>query len=136
MTIPPPQFTLFYDGLCPICQAEVAWLRRCNRQGRLILQDINAPDFQAEAYGKTYADMLAEIHGLQADGTLLIGMPVFRAAYQAVGLGWLLAPTGWPLLSPAFALLYRLFARYRLGIGSRLGGGRCTDGQCGIGKPD
>jgi len=40
-------------------------------------------------------------------------MSVFRATYKAVGLGWLLAPTGWPVLKPLFDLIYRLFAKYR-----------------------
>ena len=31
-----------------------------------------------------------------------VGMAVFRLAYRAVGLGWLVAPTGWPLLRPLF----------------------------------
>lgn len=128
-----PEFTLLYDGLCPICQKEVAWLSRWNKQGRLGLQDINAPDFQPEAYGKTFADLMAEIHGVFPDGRIIKGVPVFRAAYQTVGLGWLMAPTGWPIFSGLFAWFYRLFAKHRLRMGGWLGGARC-DERCSIDK--
>ena len=37
------------------------------------------------------------MHALAPDGRLLAGMDAIRAAYSAVGLGWLLAPTRLPL---------------------------------------
>lgn len=110
----PIVFTLFYDGLCPICRREVAWLHKLDKHRRLGLQDINQVDFQPMAYGKTHAELLATIHGVYPDGRMLQGMAVFRAAYQAAGWGWLLAPTGWPLLKPGFDGLYWVFAKYRL----------------------
>ena len=45
------------------------------------------------------------------------------------GLGWLVAPTGWPLLRPLFDRLYGGFARHRIGLG-RLFGRRCDSGSC------
>lgn len=128
-----PEFTLLYDGLCPICQKEVAWLSRWNTQGRLGLQDITAADFHPEAYGKTFAELMAQIHGVFPDGRIITGVPVFRAAYQAVGLGWLMAPTGWPIFSGLFAWLYQWFAKHRLRMGGWLGGARC-DGRCSMGN--
>ena len=108
------EFTLFYDAFCPICNREAAWLFKRNKRGRLGFQDINAGDFDPAHYGKTPAELMAEVHGIYPDGRLIKGMDVFRAAYGAVGLSWLVAPTGWPLLKPLFDLLYRLFAKYRL----------------------
>ena len=40
---------------------------------------------------------------------------VFRRAYGAVGWGWLVAPTTWPLLRGIADAAYRVFARNRLG---------------------
>jgi len=34
------------------------------------------------------------IHGVFPDGRMVRKVEVFRQAYRAVGLGWLLAPTG------------------------------------------
>lgn len=77
---------------------------------------------------------MAEIHGVYPDGRLVKGATAFRAAYRAVGLGWLLAPTGWPLLKPLFDRLYALFARHRLRLGHYFGGNPCQDGRCEIPK--
>jgi predicted DCC family thiol-disulfide oxidoreductase YuxK len=68
---------------------------------------------------------MSTIHGVLEDGTLVTGMEVFRGAYRAVGLGWVLAPTGWTLFRPFFDLLYRSFARHRLRLT-----GRCADERC------
>lgn len=129
---PNPEFTLLYDGQCPICRREVARLRSRNRHARLGLQDIHDAEFDATRYRKTTAELMAEIHGLRPDGTLIKGMEAFRAAYAAVGLGWLLAPTRWPLLKPLFDGLYRIFARHRLRLGSLFGGPDCRNGKCRI----
>jgi len=123
-------FILLYDENCPICQKEVAWLRWKNKQGGLGLQDINAADFDARVYGKTHDDLMAEIHGIYPDGTIIKGIDVFYAAYQAVGLGWLMAPLRWPVAKPLFESLYRLFARHRLRLGRLLGKQSCEKGHC------
>ncbi len=70
---------------------------------------------------------MAEMHAFGRDGDLITGMEVFRRAYRAVGWGWVWAPTGWPLLKPAFDALYRAFARNRVRWFSR-----CDTGACGI----
>lgn len=124
------EFTLLYDGLCPICRREVAWLFVKNKFGRLGFQDINDTDFDPALYGKTLDELMAEIHGVYPDGRIIKGMSVFRATYSAVGLGWLLAPTGWPLLKPLFDLLYRLFAKYRLRLARLV----ISDMSCNCGK--
>ena len=125
-----PEFTLLYDGACPICQKEVAWLQWKNQTGKLGFQDINAVGFDPSRYGKTLPELMAEIHGVYPDGHIIKGMPVFRASYRAVGLGWLLAPTAWPLLRPLFDALYLLFARHRITLGGFLRGKTCKDNAC------
>lgn len=126
----PPEFTLLYDGKCPICRKEVAWLRRKNTQHKLGFQDIHAEDFDAAHFDKTLTELMAEIHGIYPDGRLIKGMPVFRACYRTVGLGWLLAPTGWPLLRHSFDWLYAAFARHRVRLGRLFGGNTCKTGTC------
>jgi predicted DCC family thiol-disulfide oxidoreductase YuxK len=108
--------TLFYDAACPVCSLEMDHLRARDRDGKLRFVDIAAAGFDATAYGASAAAMDAEIHGLRADGTMLRGVQVLRLAYAAVGLGWLLRPTGWAPLRPLFDAGYRVFARHRHGI--------------------
>lgn len=117
----PPRWELrlFYDGDCPLCAREVAMLRRRDRRNALDLVDIAAPGFDAGAAGLDHATLMARIHGVLPDGRVVEGMEVFRRAYAAVGLGWLLAPSGWPLVGSLFDAAYGWFARNRLRLTGR-----------------
>ncbi len=122
-------FTILIDGGCPVCRHESRMMKRLDRgRGRLRIVDIASPGFDPGAYDRSMDQLMGEIHGVTADGSLVTGMDVFRRAYRAVGLGWLLAPTGWPMLRPVFDGLYRVFARNRV----RWFGGGCADGACRV----
>lgn len=105
--------TLLYDGHCPVCSLEIEHLRSRDALGRLVLVDIAAADFDAARWRTTHEALDAAIHGYTADGKLLLGPAALRAAYAAVGLGWVAAPTGWAPLRPLFDAGYRVFARHR-----------------------
>ena len=111
--------TLLYDGTCPVCSLEMDHLRARDLAGRLVFVDIAQPGFDPARYGASLAAMDAEIHGVLPDGSLLRGVGVLRLAYAAVGLGWVLRPTGWGPLRPLADAGYRVFARHRRTI-SRL----------------
>ena len=70
---------------------------------------------------------MAEIYGRMPSGELVTGMEVFRQLYGAVGLGFLFAPTKWPILKPAFDSIYSMFAKNRLKLT-----GRCEDDSCSV----
>ena len=108
--------TLFYDAACPVCSLEMDHLRERDLAGRLIFVDIGAAGFDAAAHGATLQAMNAEIHAMRPDGSMLMGVEVLRLAYEAVGLGWVLRASAWPLLRPAFDVAYRRFARHRIAI--------------------
>jgi predicted DCC family thiol-disulfide oxidoreductase YuxK len=113
--------TLLYDGACPVCNLEMDNLKARNTAGQLRFVDISIPFFDPTPYGTTLDAMNALIHAARPDGSLVIGVEVFRLAYGAVGLGHLAAPTGWPLLKPAFDAAYKVFARNRYGVSKALG---------------
>ena len=123
------RFKMLYDGKCPFCRREVRWLQRVNRRGHLAFEDISAADFDALRYGATREQLMGIVHGVFPDGRIVRKLEVFRQAYRAVGLGWLLAPTGWPMLRWFFDGLYALFARNRVSLG-RLFGRSCATGTC------
>lgn len=126
-----PEFTIFIDGACPLCRREASLMARLDKgRGRLAFVDISAADFDAARYGTTLERTMATIHGLTADGRLVTGMEVFRRAYAAVGWGWVLAPTGWPVLRPVFDRLYAWFASRRLSLTGR--GNACPTGACAV----
>lgn len=125
----PEPFTLLFDGECPFCRAEVRWLQRRDRRGLLRAEDIADPGFDPGRYGLTKDRVHARLHGVLADGTVVEGMPAIRAAWRAAGLGWVMAPTGWPVLRWICDLGYVVFARYRVPLG-RWFGRRCAGDSC------
>jgi len=117
----PWRFKLLYDGACPLCRREARFLQRRNRHGWLAFEDITAPGFDPSVYGTTRKELMGVIHGVFPDGRLVQRVAVFREAYRAIGLGWLLAPTAWPGLRWLADLGYEWFARHRLAIGKWFG---------------
>ncbi len=109
-----------YDGQCPICRADVARLRKADRHQRLIFIDVTAAGFNPHTYGRSQEALLARIHARRADGVIIEGPEVFRLALEAVDMGWLVAPTRWPLFSQATEIGYSWFARHRGAISRRL----------------
>ncbi len=125
----PWRFKLLYDGGCPLCRREARFLQRRNRHGRLVFEDIAAPEFDPTIYGVSREQLMGVIHGVFPDGRMVTRLEVFRQAYRAVGLGWLLAPTAWPGLRWLGDLGYNWFARHRVGIG-RIFGRNCAAQAC------
>ena len=115
-----PSLTLLYDGGCPLCVREVRFLEQRDRarypaEPRLAFVDIDAADYNPAAHGGIdYRAAMGRIHAIEADGTVLRDVAVFRRAYQLIGLGWLYAPTRWPLIGPLADAVYGMWARWRL----------------------
>ena len=74
------------------------------------------------------------IHGVFPDGRLIQRLAVFREAYRAVGLGWVLAPTAWPGLRWLADRGYEWFARNRMTIGKWFGR-HCVSEACAMRAP-
>ncbi|MEB3242950.1 MAG: DUF393 domain-containing protein [Cyanobacteriota bacterium] len=121
------EFTILYDGACPLCRREVSFLerrdRRCNGDHpKLAFVDIDAPAYDPRAWqGVSYREAMGRIHGVDADGAVWRDLPVFRRAYGLVGLGWVYAPTTWPLIGSVAAAAYGLWARLRFVLTGRPG---------------
>jgi predicted DCC family thiol-disulfide oxidoreductase YuxK len=122
-------FKILIDGACPLCRREGEFFKRLDRgRGRLVVEDISDPDFDPEKYGTTWQDVTEQIHGVLPSGRLVRGMEVFRKAYTAVGLGWMLMPTRWPIVRPLADRAYTWFARNRIRITGR--GTCCQTASC------
>lgn len=106
---------ILYDGDCPLCISKVKFLKQRDKHARLEFCDIREKGFMPEI-SISMETLSKQIHAVLRDGTIIQGMDVIRAAYREIGLGWLIAPTGWPLLRPFFDLLYAGVAKYRLQI--------------------
>jgi predicted DCC family thiol-disulfide oxidoreductase YuxK len=125
------RFKLLYDGECPLCQREARWLQSRNQRGYLAFEDICSPGFDPALYHTTHQELMGVIHGVYPDGRIVRKLEVLREAYRAIGLGWLLAPTGWLGLRWISDRGYEWFARNRIAIG-RIFGRKCDSGNCDV----
>jgi len=114
-------FTLFYDGACPLCQAEILFLSKRNEAGLLNFVDINSALYDPQNIGITCEQALAAMYGQFADGTLINGIAVFPEAYRRARLPFLAWLFSRKLLQPALTVAYHFFAKNRSQISSLLG---------------
>ncbi|MDH4150225.1 MAG: DUF393 domain-containing protein [Betaproteobacteria bacterium] len=113
--------TVYYDGQCPLCRAEIHVLRARNHRGLLRFEDLADSAFDEAVHRISCAAALERIHGRLDSGELLTGVAVFAEAYRRADLpllAWLFSRS-WlaPLLNPA----YRAFVRNRLALSRALG---------------
>ncbi len=110
---PTPTVTVWYDGDCPLCSREIAWLRRLDRRGGI--------DFVNLAAGGSCpldrATLLERFHAREADGPLVSGAAAFAAMWRAIPV---LRPFGRLARIPTVLWMleraYRLFLVVRPGL--------------------
>lgn len=127
---------VLYDRSCPICRTEMHRLKARDQHQHLSLIDISAKGFDPEYWGFPLQQLSAALHVQQPDGRWLIGMAAIRHVYAQVGLGWVMAPSGWPLLSRLADRLYANFAPNRQVLSRWLGlqtSTPCSDELCDSG---
>ncbi len=122
--------TLLYDGNCPICNLEMDDLWARNSAGLLRFVDITAPGFDPTPYKATIAKMNALIHAQRPDGSLVIGVEVFRLVYA------LLARNRYIASRIAMLLITWIAARRAIKRSKACASGRCEinierNGSCG-----
>ena len=121
MTSDLQKLTLYYDGACPLCQAEILFLTGCNQAGLLDFVDINSDRFDPTVVGVSCEQALAAMYGQYADGVLIQGAAVFPEAYRRANLpalAWLFSRKA---LQPFLQFGYQVFAKNRHAISRVLG---------------
>jgi predicted DCC family thiol-disulfide oxidoreductase YuxK len=113
--------TIYYDGHCPVCLAEILFLRSRNRANLLRFVDIQDPHFDESEQYVSCEQALATIHGRLGDGELVSGVRVFAEAYRRVGFKAIASLLSVAWLQPVFNVAYRKFARHRHALSQRIG---------------
>ena len=117
---PAAELTFLYDGACPLCLREVRFLRRRDHHHRIHFVDVDADDYDPSLWaGISYRAAMTRIHAIRNDGSVLTDVAVFRECYRLIGMGWLYAPTTWPVLSGWVDRFYGLWAAQRLRLTGR-----------------
>jgi predicted DCC family thiol-disulfide oxidoreductase YuxK len=115
------KLTLFYDGACPLCQAEILFLSGRNQEQLLDFVDINSDRYDPAAVGVSCEQALAAMYGQYADGSLISGAAVFPEAYRRAQLPFLAWLFSRKALQPVLNIAYRFFAKHRHAISKFVG---------------
>jgi len=128
MTLYP--LTVFFDGACPLCARENALMKRLNKRRLLVFCDFSRPDYGAVSIGFCPSELGRVIHARWADGSVITGVEVFRAMWEAIGFGAFAAFSRLPLIEPLVMRAYAWFARNRLRLTGR--SSPCQGSSCDL----
>ena len=105
--------TVYYDGSCPLCTAEIRHYAGLRGSDRLDFIDVSAADSDT---GNDLAagDAMKRFHVRLDDGRLLSGASAFVAIWQHLPRwGWAARLAAWPGVTPVLELAYRSFLPVR-----------------------
>ena len=113
------KLTIFYDGDCPLCLAEIHFLKQHNQRGLLLfksLQQLDAAnaDINCDLAFKT-------IHAKLGANEIIIGPEVFYEAYKRTDLRLVNYLFSIKLIRFIYAKFYGFFAKYRQQISKLIG---------------
>ena len=103
--------TLFYDGACPICSAEIDKLARLSR-GRIDLVDIHS--MESDDCEVSPEQLLSRLHLKTAEGRWITGLSANVRAWRHTPFRHLWRLLEWPLVKPISHYCYELWLRKRL----------------------
>jgi len=78
--------TVFYDGSCPLCRAEISYYRRVDQGASLCFVDISEADAQTP-FGIDRSQAMERLHVQSADGRALSGAAAFVEIWKRLP-GW------------------------------------------------
>ncbi|WP_199902749.1 thiol-disulfide oxidoreductase DCC family protein [Azospirillum sp. B4] len=110
-----PRLTVWYNTKCPVCDAGINWqtnrLVRAARAGVIAFRDINLEPDALARFGADVEAVRRRLHGIDADGRLLVGGDCAIAIWRHTpGDAWLAALLGNRLTRPLTRLAYDRFA--------------------------
>jgi predicted DCC family thiol-disulfide oxidoreductase YuxK len=118
----PPKSTVYFDGSCPLCRAEIGYYRRKDHAGLLFFVDVSETG-AVTPERITQERAMERFHVRANDGRVLSGaaafvevwtrLPKWRWAARAASLPGALAALelGYRMFIPARPFIFRLFGR-------------------------
>ncbi len=105
--------TIYFDGSCPLCRAEIGHYRRMNKAGALCFIDVSEAD-AVTPDGITQQQALERFHVRASDGRVVSGAAAFREVWKLLpGWRWAARLSSLPGVLSALEFGYRMFLRAR-----------------------
>ncbi|MFT5504302.1 MAG: putative DCC family thiol-disulfide oxidoreductase YuxK [Gammaproteobacteria bacterium] len=102
--------TLYYDGACPLCSAEISKLEKFSN-GRIELKDIHQLSEDEVSHDK--ALLLSRLHLKTADGEWVTGLKASIRAWQHTPFRALWRMLDWPLINRVSHFCYEAWLKRR-----------------------
>ena len=108
-----PKSTVYFDGSCPLCRAEIGYYRRKDQAGALCFVDVSETD-AATPEGITQRRALERFHVRSGDGRVLSGAAAFvEVLTRLPKWRWAARTASLPGALAALELGYRIFLPVR-----------------------
>ena len=108
-----PKSTVFFDGSCPLCRAEIGYYRRKDQAGALCFVDVSETG-AATPEGITQRRALGRFHVRSGDGRVLSGAAAFVEVWTRLPKWrWAAKAASLPGALAALELGYRMFLPVR-----------------------
>ena len=127
--------TIFFDGNCPMCLAEMRHLKKHDSHNNITLINIHQENFQQLHPEINPIAAMKILHGMYK-GQLLLGLAVTHRAWTLVGKGFWVAPLNWPIVKTISHWVYLGVAKFRHPISAILAklfglpNSQCSAGTC------
>lgn len=108
-----PKSTVYFDGSCPLCRAEIGYYQRKDQYSALCFVDISEPG-GIPPEGITQERAMKRFHVRASDGRVLSGAAAFVEVWTRLPRWrWAARLAGLPGVTPLLELGYRLFLPIR-----------------------
>ena len=108
------KLTIFYDGACPLCTAEMSVYRKCAGAEEMAFVDVSAQASGSIAPDLDKADALKRFHVRRPDGSFVSGAAGFGHLWLALpAWRWLGRVVLMPGILQVTELVYRSFLVFR-----------------------
>jgi predicted DCC family thiol-disulfide oxidoreductase YuxK len=113
METEPSPSTIYFDGSCPLCRAEIAAYQRVDETGACRFVDVSDPAVSVPE-GLTRDQALRRFHVRAGDGRLLSGAAAFVEVWSRLPQWrWAARIASWPGMLTVLEAGYRLFLPVR-----------------------
>ena len=113
------KLTIYYDGECPLCLAEIHFLQHHNHKKLLDFVSLQQLDPAAGVINCELA--MQTIHAQLGDNMIIVGPEVFFEAYKRTNLSMINFLFSFSFIRFLYAKFYTIFAKYRHQISRAIG---------------